>query len=95
MIGQHFDPPHPIRPLQAAIHRIGWSTATTPPPPPPPPRRNHPFTIHFNLCASCCLIFVHPVVSQMIDAVVLLSHLFKPKSCQMIPGRYLITLKLH
>ena len=28
-IGQHFDPPHPVRPLQAAIHRIRWSTATT------------------------------------------------------------------
>ena len=57
MIGQYFDPPHPIRPLQAAIHRIGWSTATTPPPPPPPPRRNHPSTTHLNLCASCCISF--------------------------------------
>ena len=45
MIGQHFDPPHPIRPLQAAIHRIWWSTATTPTRHPPPPRRNHPSTI--------------------------------------------------
>ena len=62
MIGQHFDPPHPIRPLQAAIHRIGWSTATTPPPPPATPSAKPSFhnsfkslcILLFNLCASCC-----------------------------------------
>ena len=59
MIEQHFDPPHPIRPLQAAIHIVGRSTATTLPP--ATPRRNVP--------PQSILIIVHPVVPQLIDFV--------------------------
>ena len=101
-IRQHFSPPHPVKPLQAAIHRTRWSTATTPDTPPPPTAR---LPYWRNIPPQSILNFVHPVLSQLIDSVVqllrwltllfLLSYLYYHKTCQVIPGQVSITLKLH